>query len=263
MIRSPLGLRLGRGTAEDTRARLRGAGALGAKGVVFDATGPLSPRNLGETARRELRHILRTTELSLIALHLPTRRPFDRDDGLDDRVARADRAFELAYDLGSRICLLNIGAIPPSDAQPRRSHLMQAITLLARRAEHRGVRLAIEAGEEQASDLADLIASISEPRPVVSIDPGAFATRGEDPAFAVRALGGAVVHSYATLASESKQTPTDRPGLRRPMTMAVDWEDYMGALEEVAYRGFVTIWPEPGDDAATQFRWFESIFARF
>ena len=27
---------------------------------------------------------------------------------------------------------------------------------------------------------------------------------------------------------------------------ALDWEEYLGSLEEVAYDGYLTAWPEPG-----------------
>ncbi len=263
MIRSSLGLRLAWNAETDPRVQLREAASWGAKGVVLDAAGPLLPRDFGETARREFRHLLRTGELALIALHLPTRRPFDREDQLDDRIARADRAFTLAYELGSRICLLNIGAIPPADAEPRRSNLKHALERLSQTADRRGLRLTIEAGEESAQDVRALLDSIPEPRPAASIDPGAFATRGEDPALAARTLGEHLAHAYATEIAGAKQSPLDRPFARQSIAQAIDWEAYLGALEEVAYRGFVTVWPEPTEDPKARFQWFSRLFARF
>src|SRR5205807_7709444 len=99
MIRTPLALRLD--PDRPTRDQVRQAATLGAKGVVLDAIGDLSPDRLSETGRRELRHMLRSVELALVALHLPTRRPFDTIDQLDDRLRRAERAFGLAYELGT------------------------------------------------------------------------------------------------------------------------------------------------------------------
>src|SRR4051812_49178688 len=75
MIRTPLGLRLS--PAQPIREQIREAARLGAKGVVIDAIGDLAPNRLSETGRRELRHLLRSVELRLIALSLPTRRAFD------------------------------------------------------------------------------------------------------------------------------------------------------------------------------------------
>ena len=91
MIRSPLGLRLD--PARSIREQVIEAARLGAKGVVLDAIGDLAPDRLSETGRREVRHLLRSVEAALVALSLPTRRPFDTLDQLDDRLRRAERAF--------------------------------------------------------------------------------------------------------------------------------------------------------------------------
>src|SRR5262245_137265 len=84
MIPCPLGLRLD--PSQPIREQIREAARLGARGVVLDAVGDLAPNRLTETGRRELRHLLRSVELALAALHLPTRRPFDTIDQLDDRL---------------------------------------------------------------------------------------------------------------------------------------------------------------------------------
>ena len=34
---------------------------------------------------------------------------------------------------------------------------------------------------------------------------------------------------------------------------ALDWEEYLGALEEIGYRGFLTIWPAPDRPLAAEF----------
>src|SRR5262245_3969608 len=119
MIRSPIGLRLNRGPGHELKAQLRQAASLGAKGVVLEATGDLSPRHLGETGRRELKHVLRNADLALVALVLPTRRPFDRDHDLDDRLERARTAFELAFELGCTLALVHPGPIPPESETAR------------------------------------------------------------------------------------------------------------------------------------------------
>src|SRR3954471_2729222 len=118
MIRSPLGLRLD--ASRPIKEQIRAAARLGARGVVFDAVGDLAPDRLSETGRRELRHALRSVELTLIALHLPTRRPFDTIDQLDDRLRRAERAYDLAYELGTALVLARVGALPPEAEAPRR-----------------------------------------------------------------------------------------------------------------------------------------------
>ena len=84
MIPCPLGIRLE--PSRSIREQVRAAATFGAKGVVLDAIGDLAPDRLTETGRRELRHLLRSVEMSLVALSLPTKRPFDTIDQLDDRL---------------------------------------------------------------------------------------------------------------------------------------------------------------------------------
>ncbi len=97
MIRSPLGASAqSQPPDQATDPRSRHAGG---QGVVLDAIGDLAPERLSETGRRDLRQLLRSVELSLIAVSLPTRRPFDTTDQLEDRLRRAEGAFTMAFEL--------------------------------------------------------------------------------------------------------------------------------------------------------------------
>src|SRR3954454_19990228 len=187
MVRSPLGLRLN--SAGSIRDQLREAARLGAKGVVIDAVGDVSPDRLSETGRREVRHLLRSVELSLIALHLPTRRPFDSLDQLDDRLRRAERAFGLAYELGTTLVLARVGALPPESEAERREVFLSALRELGLGADHRGVRLAIETGTEPGDVLAAVIAAMDTTGLAASIDPATLLQHRIDPAAATRSLG--------------------------------------------------------------------------
>jgi sugar phosphate isomerase/epimerase len=247
MIRNPLAVRLESGST--LRESVRQAATLGAKGVVIEATGEIHPDRLGESGRREVRHLLRSVELAPVALVLPTRSGFDHTDDLDARLRRADRAFALAYDLGSRIVLIRAGAVPGGDEvdAARRATYSDALGELARLADHRGIRLALEAGTEGGATLRDFLESKGTPALGASVDPGALLAAGIDPVIAARQLGPWVAHAYAT-DGESRSRPSlvaNPRGLGFPPG-ALDWEEYLGALEEINYHGFLTAWPEPG-----------------
>ncbi len=262
MIRSPLGLRLD--PARSIKDQIRGSAAAGARGVVVDASGDLAPDRLSETGRRELRHALRSVEQGLIALNLPTRRPFDTPDQLEDRLARADRAFALAYDLGTRLVLARVGGLPPEADAARRSTFATAIGELGRRADHRGVRFAIETGAEPGNVLGPFVESFAIPSLAVSIDPSSLLRQGIDPVAATRELNVLVAHAYAndaSRASEAFATPNPR-GFGFPPG-ALDWEEYLGALEEINYRGYLTVWPDPGSDPVAQFAAIAANLRRF
>jgi sugar phosphate isomerase/epimerase len=246
MIASPLGLRLD--PARTLRDQVREAATLGARGVVLDAIGDLSPQRLSETGRRELRHLLRSVELSLVALSLPTRRPFDTIDQLDDRLRRAESAFAMAYELGTTLVLARVGALPAeADVEPRATFL-GAVRELGRRADHRGVRLAIETGPDSGPNLRALLDDLALPGLAASIDPTALLQHGHDPVATARSLGHWVAHAYAP--------GSPGLGLVRPSGLpssALDWDEYLGSLEEVNYRGFLTVWPDLNRPTAPQF----------
>jgi sugar phosphate isomerase/epimerase len=253
MIRSPLGLRLD--SSRPIKEQIRGAASVGAKGVVVDALGDLAPDQLSETGRREVRHGLRSVEQSLIALSLPTRRPFDTLDQIEDRLARADRAFALAYDLGTRLVLARVGGLPPETDVARRAAFTTSLQELGRRADHRGIRFAIETGTEPGGVLGSYLDTLGMPALAVSLDPSSLLRQGIDPVAATRELALWVAHAYANDASRSsKSIALANPrGVGFPPG-ALDWEEYLGALEEIGYRGYLTVWPDPNGDPLAQFK---------
>ncbi len=263
MIRSPIGLRINSDPSRSPKEQIREAVRLGARGVVLDAAGDLSPDRLSETGRRDLRQTLRSIELSLIALNLPTRRPFDTEDELDTRLARADRAFAMAYELGTRLILVRAGAVPAEADAVRRAAFNHALAELGKRADHRGVRLAIETGSESGAVLAAVLNGIASPGLAASLDPATLLRMGHDPVVAARELGKWVAHAYASEAGGGSSRLVSNPrGFGFPGG-ALDWEEYLGSLEEIDYRGFLTIWPDPSGDQASQFAAIKARLDRF
>lgn len=256
MVGHALGMRINPDPSRSVKDQVREAARLGAKGIVLDAAGDLSPDRLSDTGRRELKHLFRTVEAPLIALHLPTRRPFDTDAQLEDRLARAERAFTLAFELGARLILARVGVVPPegeADAA-RRETFTLALTELARRADHRGVRLAIETEGGPPQALRAFLDALDSPGLAASLDPAALLRSGIDPPTAVVALAPHVVHAYANDAS----SPSGASRIANPRGSGfpagvLDWAEYVGSLEEIGYRGPLTIWPDPAYDAASQF----------
>ena len=248
MIPNPLGFRLD--SSRSIREQIREAAKLGAKGVVIEAIGELAPSRLSETGRREFRHILRSVELGLIALSLPVRRPFDTTDQLEDRLNRADSAFAMAYELGTPMVLAQVGAIPAeADALPRQTY-QDAVRELGSRADHRGTRLAIETGPSSGTDVRSFLDHLANPGLAASIDPAGLLQQSHDPVATVLALGPWVAHAYANAAPEGVSLAR-RPGFA---SGTIDWAEYLGALEEINYRGYLTIWPDPNRDPSKQFQ---------
>jgi sugar phosphate isomerase/epimerase len=261
MIRTPLALRLEAVPGPDLRDALRAAARAGARGVILDAGGDLAPHRLGETARRDLRHELRTLELPLVALNLPTRRDLDTLDDLDDRLERADRACALAYELGTRLVLVRAGEVPPESDAPRRAAYRLALQGLGLRADRHGVRAAIEAESGPVPHLASLLDDLAVPTLAASVDPDAQESRGRDAAAALRAAGPHLAHAYAFTGSARGRADRYRPA--SPLASGFAWEEYLGALEDVDYRGHLTVWPPPSTPADTAFTAVATTLARF
>jgi sugar phosphate isomerase/epimerase len=251
MIRHPLGIRLD--SNRPIREQIHEAARMGARGVVIEAIGELSPQRLGDTGRRDLRHVLRTVELSLVALSLPTRRGLDTTDQLDERISRADGAFALAYELGTNLMLVRAGKVPTDEEPERRAALTTALAELGQRADHRGVRLTLETGTEPGAQLRALLDSLNMASLAASIDPSSLLRAGLDPPATIHDLGSWVAHAYAS-GAPGPTSAAPHPGGFGFAPGVLDWESYLGALEEIGYRGFLTIWPDPSGDPRVQYK---------
>ena len=116
-----------------------------------------------------------------------------------------------------------------------------------------GSSCALETGSEPAAALKSFLDAISLPGLAASIDPASSLQTGIDPIASVRELAAWIVHAYANDAIRSSGSARSQPAGSGFPPGALDWEEYLGALEEIGYRGFLTIWPAPGVPAATQF----------
>jgi sugar phosphate isomerase/epimerase len=229
----------------------------------LDAVGDLAPERLSVTGRRDLRHLLRSTELSPIALSLPTRRPFDTLNQLEDRLKRAEQACALAYELGTNLVLARLGPVPPESEAPRREVFVSALAELGVRAGRRGVRLAAETGTESGATLRTVLDGQDPTGLAASIDPASLLQNGIDPVAAVRGLGPWVAHAYATDSSTNVVARVPHPRGFGFGPGVLDWEEYLGALEEIDYRGFLTIWPDPTRDPGPQFTALAERLSRY
>src|SRR5712691_10361742 len=94
------------------RKALAEASKMGAAGVQVDATGDLAPDALSQTGRRELRNLLRSSNLELTALGCPLRRGLDVAENLQPRIDHVRKVLALAFDLGPRLAIVEMPRIP-------------------------------------------------------------------------------------------------------------------------------------------------------
>src|SRR5947207_7699615 len=113
------------------RRALQEATRLGVSGVQLDAAGDLSPQQLSQTGRRELRHLLRSHNLELTALGCPLRHGLDTAENQDERIEHVRKVMSQSFDLGPRIAIVQAGRVPAEDEVSARSALMkESLTIL-------------------------------------------------------------------------------------------------------------------------------------
>ena len=104
------------------------AGEMGADGVEIDARREVKPRDLTQTALRQIRKMLEDQRLTVCAVRFQTRRGYDVVEDLDRRVAATKEAMRMAYQLGASVVVNQIGRVPSDEADPGWNQLVQVLT---------------------------------------------------------------------------------------------------------------------------------------
>jgi sugar phosphate isomerase/epimerase len=215
------------------------ASSLGVAGVQVDAAGPLAPGELSQSGRKDLLHLLRSLNLELAALGCPMRHGFNLDYELDARITQVKKVLTLAYDLGPRIVVAYPGPLPPEENAAARDLFVHSLAELDRHGEYVGARLALETGVEAPNTFNEFLSRFSAGGLGVNIDPASFLSHGHNPADAVRVLGQRIAHVHAR---DTRPLRPDRDAQEVPLGHGdIDWNDFLGALEAVEYRGWLTI----------------------
>ena len=221
------------------REALSRAAAMGAEAVQLEAVGDLSPERLTRTGQRDLRHHLKQLGLELAALGFPTHVGYDTDEGLDQRVLATQAVMSLAYPLGARVVTNRVGLLPSDDSHAAWSLLRESMEALSAHGDRVGVVFAAEIGANDPERTKAFLGRFDTPGLGVSYDPGSVLLHGGDPLAGVVALGDAVVHSHARDVRRDSRTGDMTEAV--PGAGDVDWAAYLAALEEIGYRGSVTI----------------------
>jgi sugar phosphate isomerase/epimerase len=230
------------------RKALQHVAGLGVGGVQVDSVGDLSPSRLGETGRREFRHLLRSYNLELTALGCPLRHGLDVAEDQQPRLEHVRKVMQLSYDLGPRRVVLEAGRLPtPEEAgTPRAALLDEAMTELSRFGDRVGVLLCLETGLESGQAMREYLDRFDTGSLGVNLDPANLLINGFDVPESIRALHGKVYHSHA---KDARKGRVSRAAQEVPVGAGdIDWMAYLGALEEVEYRGWLTIERETGDN---------------
>lgn len=250
----------------DIRTSLEKAASLGANGVqIYGVKGEVSPEMTAEK-RAELRDMVKSNGLVISAVcgDLGTG-GFSFRENNAAKVERSKRIVDLAKDLGTDIITTHIGVVPNDTSAERFKVMQEACGELAEYAASVDAHFAVETGPEPAAVLRTFLDSIKSSGLGVNLDPANLKmVCDDDPVLAVHILKDYIVHTHAKdgvmlyykdpeiiYGIKQETIVTDSSFAEVPLGKgSVDFPEYLKALENIGYNGFLTIEREVGDDPA-------------
>ena len=243
------------------------AASIGVKGIqMYSTNGENSPENLTPERIRELMSEMKASGLVFSALCGDLGMGFYKPELNPGLIEKSKRILDLAGKLGTNVVTTHIGVVPSDPSHERYKIMQEACHTLAEYADSLDAHFAIETGPETSAVLKGFLDSLGSKGVAVNLDPANLVmVTGDDPVNAVHNLKDYIVHTHA---KDGKMLYLRDPeivyGVKKddgaghgpsyqetPLGQgSVDFTAYLKALDEVGYRGFLTIERECGDDPA-------------
>ena len=252
----------------DTRSAIEAAAKLGAQGIqMYSSRGEDAPEFLTKEGRRELLDMVKSNGLKFSALCGELGEGFFRPERNPELIERSKRILEVAKELETDVVTTHIGVVPADPTHERYGIMQEACFELSRYADSLDAHFAIETGPETSAVLKQFLDGLHSRGVAVNLDPANLVmVAGDDPVQAVYNLKDYIVHTHAKDGVMLIRTnpeyvykvipkPEELQGVKcyREMPLGqgdVDFVPYLKALDEVGYRGFLTIEREVGEDPA-------------
>ena len=249
----------------DIPTSLEYARLAGAQGIqIYATSGTASPEELKGEKKTEFLKLLQSNGLEIAAL-CGDLGGHGFSDPLDNprRIEKSKRILDLAKELGTDVVTTHIGVIPEDKNHGRYKVLQDACGQLAEYADSIGAHFAIETGPEKASVLKEFLDSLGSTGVAVNLDPANLVmVTGDDPAQAVYTLKDYIVHTHAKdgirLLDKSpeiiygmveEEIQSGEAFREVPLGEgSVDFDEYLNALRDIGYNGYLTIEREVGDN---------------
>lgn len=243
---------------------LKKAALLGAQGIqVYATTGELSPEMMTKEKRREFLKMVKDHGLIISALCGDLGHGFGNSEKNPELLEKSNRILDLAKELETDIVTTHIGVVPADPAHPRYGVMQQACFELAQYADSLDAHFAIETGPETSATLKRFLDGLHSTGVAVNLDPANLVMVTEDdPVRAVHTLKDYIVHTHAKDGRRNfYRDPEVIYGLVEEEMLAsesftelplgegkVPFPEYLKALDEIGYHGFLTIEREVGEE---------------
>ncbi len=250
----------------DTKQAIEKAAEVGAKGIQMYATkGEHAPENMTKTKISELKDMMQSNGLVFSAICGDLGMGFGNPELNPELIEKSKRILDLAKELGTDVVTTHIGVVPTDKSNPRYAVMQEACAELSRYADSLEAHFAIETGPEVSMVLKGFLDSLGSRGVAVNLDPANLVmVTGDDPVQAVYNLKDYIVHTHAKDGIKlhdnnpevvygiiEDEIPTGE-GFREVALGegSVPFDKYLAALDDIGYRGFLTIEREVGDDPA-------------
>ena len=252
---------------QPTRDAIKTAAALGVQGLqMYATTGENAPENLTGQKRRDLLHYVKDHGLCFSAICGDLGKAFIYPERNVMLIDASKRIMDLAKELETDVVTTHIGVIPADKTCDRYKIMQAAAYELAQYADAMQAHFAIDTGPEIAVTLKAFLDDLGSRGVAVNMDPANFVmVTKDDPVQAVYTLKDYIVHTHAKDGVNLKPCDPEKiyaemdhgawdsePAFKEvPLGQgAVDFPKYLKALEDVGYRGFLTIEREVGGNPA-------------
>lgn len=250
----------------DTKQAIEKAAEIGAKGIQMYATkGEHAPENMTKAKIAELKDMMQSNGLVFSAICGDLGMGFGNPELNPELIEKSKRILDLAKELGTDVVTTHIGVVPTDKSNPRYAVMQEACAELSRYADSLEAHFAIETGPEVSMILKGFLDSLGSRGVAVNLDPANLVmVTGDDPVQAVYNLKDYIVHTHAKDGIKlhdnnpevvygiiEDEIPTGE-GFREVALGegSVPFDKYLAALDDIGYRGFLTIEREVGDDPA-------------
>ncbi len=268
-----------------TYEAVKKAAAIGLDGVQLYATrGENSAENLSGKKAKELLEFVKDNGLVFSALCGDLGMGFGNPELNPANVEKSKRILDLAKELDCNIVTTHIGVVPADKNHERYKIMQDACGELAEYADSLDAHFAIETGPEPSAVLKEFLDSLGSKGVAVNLDPANLAmVIGDDAVTAVHNLKDYIVHTHAKdgvmlqkinpeyVYKVVHPIPEEIRGIKAfeevPLgTGSVDFHAYLAALEEIGYKGYLTIEREVGGcpeaDIITAADYLRSVIAK-
>ncbi|MCH5198939.1 MAG: sugar phosphate isomerase/epimerase [Oscillospiraceae bacterium] len=222
---------------------------LGAKGLQpYVTSGELAPENLSKEDRADILKFVKSNGLVFSALCADFGLHFNEKGTNEEGIKRTMAMMDLALDFDTRVITTHIGKVPADESSEEYENIVRTIERLGKYGDEIGVAFATETGPEKAPILKKILDKANTKSAKVNLDPANFVMcSAQDPAEAVYILKDYIVHTHAKdgimIDENSYQEKILGEG-------DVNFPEYLAALKDIGYDGFLTIEREAG---ATRF----------